>query len=29
MTKKDIDDTKKIYGMISNIDDNLGKVLIN
>ena len=27
MTKKDIDDTRKIYGMISNIDDNLGKVV--
>ena len=27
MTKKDIDDTSKIYGMISNIDDNLGKVV--
>ena len=27
MTKKDIEDAKKIYAMISNIDYNVGKVL--
>ncbi len=27
MSQKDINDAKKIYGMISNIDDNIGKLI--
>ncbi|MDA3824272.1 MAG: sulfatase-like hydrolase/transferase, partial [Bacteroidales bacterium] len=27
MTAKDIEDAKKVYGMVSNIDDNIGKLI--
>mgnify|MGYP003331758927 CR=1 FL=1 len=27
MSRKDINDAKKIYGMITNIDDNIGKLI--
>ena len=27
MSRKDINDAKKIYGMITNIDDNVGKLI--
>ena len=27
MTERDVNDAKKIYGMVTNIDENFGKLL--
>ena len=29
MSEKDKEDTRSIYGMVTNIDDNIGKLIIN
>jgi len=29
MTAKDIEDAKKVYGMVTNIDDNIGKLILS